>query len=276
MRLFLRKKLIRLIKFIPYKLRRKLAYFLSDSIKCNDGQLRGDAMFNFSILTGLDYKSQFLNLYGESLVEAGDQNSDNIYKILRHLNLYSYIENIIDKNIEGDFAECGCFNGNSLFATRKLLDFKGSSKSIHVFDSFEGGLSEFLEKDLMGSSIQSLAEAEKVKNQFSSSFKVVSEKIKNYDNIFLNKGWIPQVFNLTDNRTYSFVHIDVDLYEPTLESLKYFFGKVSKGGIIICDDYGYNLFPGAKRAVDLFISELDKKDYSLFIPFAVGGCLIQK
>ena len=276
MRNLLRKKFIRLIKFIPYKFRRKLAYIFSDSIKCNDGQLKRDAMFNFSILKGLDYQSQFLNLYVKSLVEAGDQNSDNIYKILRHLNLYSYIENIIDKNIEGDFAECGCFNGNSLFATRKLLDFKGSSKSIHVFDSFEGGLSEFLEKDLMGSSIQSLAEAEKVKNQFSSSFKVVSEKIKNYDNIFLNKGWIPEVFKSQKERKYSFVHIDVDLYQPTLDSYKYFFQRLNLGGIIVCDDYGYNQFPGATRAVDEFISSLNKDSYSYFIKHSFGTSVIIK
>ena len=94
-------------------------------------------------------------VYKKSLIKAGDQKTDNIYKILRHLSLYSYIEDVIRREIQGEFAECGCWNGNSLFATKFLIDKYNLKKSFHIFDSFEGGLSEFKDKDLRNSSIKS-------------------------------------------------------------------------------------------------------------------------
>ena len=63
------------------------------------------------------------------------------------------------------------------------------------------------------------------------------------------------MFSSYPEHKYSFVHIDVDLYEPTYESLKYFAPRMSCHGIIVCDDYGYSMFPGSTRAVELFLEE---------------------
>jgi len=49
-----------------------------------------------------------------------------------------------------------------------------------------------------------------------------------------------------------FVHIDVDLYQPTLAALEYFYPRLAAGGIIVCDDYGSLSFPGAYKAVEEF------------------------
>ena len=46
---------------------------------------------------------------------------------------------------------------------------------------------------------------------------------------------------------FSFIHIDVDLFEPTFESLKFFYPRLKKGGIIVCDDYNFTDFPGQKK-----------------------------
>ena len=89
-----------------------------------------------------------------------------------------------------------------------------------------------------------------------------------------HKGWIPDVFSDLPETEWSFVHIDVDLYEPTLAAFQYFFPRLSTGGIIICDDYSYSLFPGAKLAVDEFISSI--VDECIFHPFSIGGCMIIK
>ena len=133
-------------------------------------------------------------------------------------------------------------NGNSLFA--KFLIDKYNLKSFHIFDSFEGGLSEFKDKDLRNSSIKS--NFEKVRQVFSSSYP--ASKNKESELTYINKGWIPDVFK-TQEEGIALFHIDVDLYEPTLASHQYFL-KGYKGGVIVCDDYGYKQFPGAKVAVD--------------------------
>jgi hypothetical protein len=49
-----------------------------------------------------------------------------------------------------------------------------------------------------------------------------------------------------------FVHVDVDLYQPTIDSFRYFWQLVVPGGVMICDDYNWS---GAKMAVEEFAKE---------------------
>jgi len=70
-----------------------------------------------------------------------------------------------------------------------------------------------------------------------------------FPQVELHVGWIPQVFSAQPERAYRFVHIDVDLYQPTIDSLDYFFPRLSEGGIVITDDYSW---PGARKAFDEF------------------------
>ena len=233
--------------------------------------------FEETLINGLSSQNEYKKIYLNSLSKAGDEKRNSIYTILRHISLYSYIEDVISREIEGDFAECGCFNGSSLFATKYLIDKYKLKKSFHIFDSFEGGLSEFTEKDLNNNIyFKSKKKIETITNHFSSSYELLKEKTNNFERLYLNKGWIPDVFNSQEIRNYSFVHIDVDLYEPTLESHKYFFEKLSKGGVIVCDDYGYNNFPGAKLAVDEFIGSIPRSSYTHFFKPSFGTSIIIK
>jgi hypothetical protein len=54
--------------------------------------------------------------------------------------------------------------------------------------------------------------------------------------------------------TFSFVHIDVDMYEPTRDSIAFFYERTATGGVIICDDYGFSTCPGATRAIEEFMA----------------------
>ena len=68
----------------------------------------------------------------------------------------------------------------------------------------------------------------------------------------------------------SLLHIDVDLYEPTKLVLEKLFKHVTKGGIIIFDDYG--AFAGANKAVDDFFEgnvEIKKLSFSNAISYIV-------
>ena len=78
------------------------------------------------------------------------------------------------------------------------------------------------------------------------------------------KGWIPKVFeSLDENNKYKFVHIDVDLYQPTFDSLNYIYDKVVKGGIIITDDYRSPSFPGNQKAWEKYFNSKNIRSLSL-------------
>ena len=72
--------------------------------------------------------------------------------------------------------------------------------------------------------------------------------LADFPKIGIHEGWIPDVFASLPEDHWAFVHIDVDLYEPTKACLEYFFPRVSVGGVIINDDFKAPLFPGCGRA----------------------------
>jgi hypothetical protein len=163
--------------------------------------------------------------------------------------------------VEGDTAECGVFKGASSYIILKTN--KDSGKMHHVFDSFEG-LSSPLPEDKV--SINRVFRWQKHDNRIPES--EVRENLKEFKNVKFYKGWIPERFNEVADRKFSFVHIDVDLYQPTYDSLTFFYPRMSAGGIIVCDDYGSEGCPGVKRACDRFLD--DKIERIIHIPTGQG------
>lgn len=178
--------------------------------------------------------------------------------------LHDVARNIV--NIPGDIAECGSRLGRS---TRFILDqLKGKKDCrFHVFDSFEG-LSAPTEDDRTeeGKVIWS-------KGDLASPVEVFEKNLADYmDQITVHQGWIPDRFGEVADKRFALVHVDVDLYDPTLQTLEFFYGRVEPGGVIICDDYGSSSCPGAKRAFDEFFQ---KRPESLFhLPTA--QCIVVK
>ena len=68
------------------------------------------------------------------------------------------------------------------------------------------------------------------------------------DLVSFHGGWIPERFNDVAEARFCFVHIDVDLLQPTREVLEFFYPRMVAGGLIVCDDYGFDTCPGARHA----------------------------
>src|SRR5260370_31367387 len=91
------------------------------------------------------------------------------------------------------------------------------------------------------------------------------------DRISLHKGLFPADSSgaVTDER-FSFVHLDMDLYEGTLEALGFFWPRMNPGGIILSHDYP--AIEGVRRAMDEFFAEHDAS----FIPLSGQQALAVK
>lgn len=156
------------------------------------------------------------------------------------------------RGVDGAVAECGCMRGLSTFIIASYLwmvDEKFDGTGMHVIDSFEG-LSEPTSEDYKGSAEETERTKEMmVKGAFSASIDWVKLVTKDYPNIAFHKGWIPEVFIELPELQYKFVHLDVDLYAPTLASLNYFYPRLHPKGIMVCDDV---MWPGARRAMEEF------------------------
>ena len=114
-------------KFILYLIK----VFLN-TLKGSNPFITEISLFELKELTTLSNKKNFLNNYRSKLDLSGNPSSDNIYKILRYINLSSSLKFVLSRNIEGDIAECGCWHGHSLFMLKELVD-RYELKKIYLF-----------------------------------------------------------------------------------------------------------------------------------------------
>ena len=151
--------------------------------------------------------------------------------------------------LPGDTAECGVYDGGSSYLICRAGDCTGEREH-HVFDSFEG-LSAPAENDVPSDPTAYKWQA----NDLSVPLETVQSNLGSCKRVSYYRGWIPDRFHEVADREFSFVHIDVDLYEPTLASLEFFYPRMVAGGILLCDDYGFTTCPGARRACDEFFGD---------------------
>ena len=140
------------------------------------------------------------------------------------------------EKIQGDIAEVGVFRGAS---AKVICEAKGD-RALHLFDTFEG-------LPLPGAQ-----DAAFHKGQYARSIESVSEYLKGYPNVRLYKGIFPVTSGPVQERSFSFVHLDVDLYESTTAALEFFYPRMRPGGVIISHDYVE--FAGVRNAFDEFFA----------------------
>jgi len=127
---------------------------------------------------------------------------------------------------------------------------------LHLVDSFEGtsGPADEDYFDTRGGD-GSVVRSNVAQGSFPSVIDDVRSTLRDFPRTSIHQGWIPGVFGKLPETRWAFVHIDVDLYEPTRDCLEYFYPRLCAGGVVVCDDYVTPLFPGAQRAWDRFCKQ---------------------
>ena len=210
--------------------------------------------------------SKMFDLFGYSIQKKNHSLprywSNKTYSELRTLFHYDMFKKT--EILEGNIVEVGVAEGRGIaFLNNLSLQF-GLNKKIYGFDSFEGF------------SKPSKEDSDFFKNNFSrykeeySKFSIDVVKINlvdwcgssdNVRNIELCKGYIPESLSKYGGGKISLVNIDLDIYQPTLDSLRFFWPMLQKGGIMMLDEYDFGndleKWPGAKTAVDEFCKEVE-------------------
>ena len=185
--------------------------------------------------------------------------------LARRWALINAIKHVKNQNIEGDFVECGVWKGGNLIIYSSLNKKYNLQKEIFGYDTFSG-MSEPTIHDNNFLNINAKDEWEKNKksdninlsfNCYSSLEEVkmnikLSSGNKSLDNINLIEGKVEDTLKISKNlpEKISILRLDTDWYESTKIELEVLFPKLSKGGILIIDDYGQ--WKGSRKAVDEF------------------------
>ena len=86
-------------------------------------------------------------------------------------------------------------------------------------------------------------------------FKHVVKRFQQYPNVTLVRGIVPDTFTDTCPEEISFLHIDMNSAKSEMAVLTSLFDRVTPGGIIIFDDYGWTGYVQQKIAEDEFMAQ---------------------
>ena len=148
-------------------------------------------------------------------------------------------------HVPGDIWECGVYQGGTAGMFAAMLHDARTTKKLYLFDTFAGMPETHATKDW-----------HRQGDFADTSVEAVTRHVAHPDICILRPGFIPETFTGLENARIAFAHIDVDIYQSILDSLTFIWPRLSIGGIIVFDDYGFPTCPGARAAVDEFFRDL--------------------
>ena len=159
--------------------------------------------------------------------------------------LWQAVRNVLQ--LSGTVAEIGTYRGGSaFFLASAFVRLTGDESPMQVFDTFEGHPAEAItEHDPF----------HKAGDFAKTSYKEVQSYLSQFQQIRLFKGDVSASLPTLEEAVYRLVHLDTDLYQPTLRCLQYFGARMPAGGVFIVDDCASGKCPGVPRAVSEYLGE---------------------
>lgn len=189
--------------------------------------------------------------------------SRELWSVIDHWPLYVGVGNLsrfmaiadmlrASLDVPGHVAEFGSWRGANLMLMTKLLRIYDphGSKQVHCFESF-AGLETFSAQD--GGAGES--EGGTYRGNYAELQAMINLSELD-DDIVIHKGDILQTLPDTlknEGLSFSFVYCDTDLYAPSRMILDSLHPRLSKGGMIVMDEWNYDKWPGEAVAVREFM-----------------------
>jgi hypothetical protein len=173
------------------------------------------------------------------------------------------------KDLSGDIVECGVFKGSGLAVWLKLLDMyePNSIKKVLGFDYFDPNFVEKLDNDIDKTTMSQVFKRCEATHVELSTVSVRDRLI--------NAGFRSDKFDLIQGNIsstsksfledkpglrISILYLDLDLEEPTYDTLCNMWDRIVDGGVVVFDEYAYHNW-SESNGVDRFIKEHNLKLY---------------
>ena len=154
-------------------------------------------------------------------------------------------------HIPGDFVECGVFHGFMATVVCKYLDFQNLHKTFWLYDTFAG----------LPEETSTPQEREREAYYYSIDpeqwLAGVRARLAAFPNARIVKGAVPFTFEQASPSTIAFLHLDMNAARAELMALEKLFDRISPGGIIVLDDYGWLIHRAQTTALREFFASRD-------------------
>jgi O-methyltransferase len=214
------------------------------------------------LLSALGITSQFYPAIGTGLMN----------NIQRRMNLFHLISEVLVHAVPGDLVELGCYEGKTAVLMQTIIQHWAPSRRLHVYDSFQGQPAPG-RQDRQGSRSPYAA------GRLLASVDQVLGNFKRYQlpEPCIHPGWFQDTLPSQLPDQICFAHLDGDLYDSILMSLRHVYPRLTAGAVCVIDDYSdpslhaWNRLPGVKQACDEFFAGKAEKVSCLYAgEFAQG------
>jgi hypothetical protein len=169
--------------------------------------------------------------------------------------------------IPGDVVECGVWRGGSMQAVaRTLLAAGDTTRDLHLFDTYEG-MPPPSDRDTRRSDERTAEELLAAESPEDSKVWAVAT-LDDVREGFAQVPYPPERVHFVEGKVedtipehapqrISILRLDTDWYESTRHELEHLYPRLSPGGVLLLDDYGY--WEGAREAVDEFLEQTGER-----------------
>ena len=194
----------------------------------------------------------------------------------RLFGLIQAVRYVVAASVPGDIVECGVWRGGSMMAAAlTLMACSDTSRSLHLFDTFEG-MSAPTAPDVAvnGEHAATLLTAPRSTDPQSPWCYAGIEDVRaamastEYpaDRIHYVQGRVEDTLPAKAPTRIAVLRLDTDWYESTKHELTHLYPLLCPGGVLIIDDYGH--WAGCRKAVDEYFEAnhigllLNRVDYT--------------
>lgn len=161
--------------------------------------------------------------------------------------LFQALENLARKTNGPpvQLVEVGVYRGGTTAFLAEASAALGLRAEIHAFDTFEGHAAVDV--------VDGVDTVHRPGDFADTSYAAVREYLSPHTNISIYRGRFEDQCHAIAQRRLALMHLDVDLYGPTLHGLEFAAARLVVGGMCIVDDYQTKSCPGVKAAVAAFL-----------------------
>jgi O-methyltransferase len=189
--------------------------------------------------------------------------SYTLTSVQRLVALCDAVQYVVHNQIPGDIVECGVWKGGSMMAVaRTLMQAGNQTRHLYLFDTYEGMTSPS-DKDIsaQGELASDMLRHEDKEDAGSVWCVAPLDEVRKavgsvgYDSskVHFVKGRVEETIPRMAPEQISILRLDTDWYESTWHEMEHLFPRLTKGGVLIVDDYGH--WQGARQAIDEYIKE---------------------
>jgi O-methyltransferase len=155
--------------------------------------------------------------------------------------------------LPGDYVECGVYRGDMSWMITQCVDLHAAGKKLYLYDTF-AGLDPRYPNEFTSPVAENFAQFSAGEYRAQDIEGHVRRRFVPFDYVVVTKGVVPDVLHEIAPERIAFMHIDMNSPKAEAGALEVLFDRVSPGGIIVFDDYGWKTFAKQKEAADRFMA----------------------